>query len=50
MLQCFGPYYVGDGDTCTVDGDGDGFPDVPLPSCSIQQTTPPPEYCIQVNI
>ena len=47
-LQCFFPYFIGDGDDCTVDEDGDGFPNVPLEICT-QLNNTNASYCIQVS-
>ena len=48
IVQCSAPYFIGDNMTCTLDTDGDGFPDSPLPSCTDQQALTLP-YCIQVS-
>ena len=41
------PPFVGDGVFCTVDTDGDSYPDLPLlsPSCDDDSIT---TYCVQV--
>ena len=46
--QCMYPGYVGNGVTCTVDSDYDGYPDIPLDSCNA--ATSNEKYCIQVMI
>ena len=48
FLQCFFPYFVGDGNDCTVDEDGDGFPNVPLEICT-QLNNNNASYCIRVS-
>ena len=45
--QCHGPYYVGNGVTCTIDRDGDGYPNTPLSECD--ETTADLRYCTQVR-
>ncbi len=52
FLQCFFPYFIGDGDSCTVDEDGDGYPNVPLEVCtelSVEQKMNI-TYCTPVRI
>lgn len=49
--QC-SPPFVGDGVRCTVDSDGDGYPDVALidsPVCSDSEATQE-LFCIQVLV
>ena len=49
--QC-SPPFVGDGVRCTVDSDGDGYPDVALtdsPVCSDPEGTQE-LFCIQVHV
>ena len=46
-MQCQPPF-VGDGISCTLDSDGDGYPDQALesPSCAGDQAIP---YCTAVS-
>ncbi len=37
---------MGDGNDCTLDSDGDGYPDVPLASCDEDNEA---IYCIKVR-
>jgi len=43
---CNTPYYVGDGMRCTLDRDGDGYPDVALDTCN---STSNASYCTNDN-
>ena len=49
LLQCSAPF-VGDGERCTLDSDGDLYPDVALdsPVCGTSQGMQE-NYCIQVR-
>ena len=50
ILQCVGPFYVGDGVRCTADSDGDRFPDVPLDTCGdLVGSEVLPNYCQEVR-
>ncbi len=42
---CQAPF-VGDSSACTLDSDGDGYPDVPLSTCDEDSTE---IYCIKVT-
>ena len=50
FTQCQDPF-VGDGVRCTLDSDGDGYPDQPLQSssCSVSEGEELPRYCQQVS-
>ena len=48
LLQCFAPYFIGDGVKCTIDEDGDGYPNVPLDLCADMNITNTP-YCTAVR-
>ena len=48
ISQCQPPF-VGDGLSCTLDSDGDGYPDQPLDSNSCSESPTPPAYCIVVR-
>lgn len=50
FTQCQDPF-VGDGVRCTLDSDGDGYPDQPLQSnsCSVSEGEELPRYCQQVR-
>ncbi|XP_064390034.1 adhesion G protein-coupled receptor L3-like [Halichondria panicea] len=48
--RCFFPYFIGDGETCTVDEDGDGYPNVLLESCAdLSSDQRNVSYCIPDN-
>ena len=49
ILQCFTPYFIGDGIKCTIDEDGDGFPNVPLDLCADMNITNT-SYCTAVRV
>ena len=46
VVKCKDPY-VGDGFTCTLDTDGDGYPDVNLDSCTPENQN---KYCKKVSM
>ena len=45
LLQCATPY-VGDGILCTIDTDGDMYPDEPLETCTAQDNK---KFCLKVQ-
>ena len=46
FLQCKDPF-VGDGNRCTLDSDGDEIPDQPLSTCTVENTEL--SYCKKVD-
>ncbi|CAI8001269.1 Adhesion G protein-coupled receptor L1 [Geodia barretti] len=49
LCSCQAPYFIGDGMSCTLDSDFDGYPDTPLdsPLCEKNGDSILPSYCIR---